>query len=319
MTLDCSKVSLKWGSKGSDVTELQKGLKSLGYYSGVIDGSFGSLTDSAVRRFQGATGHSRDGWFGAKTCKSFNEKLQKTTATLATVDLFDCSKTDLKRGSKDTAGVKKLQTMLKALGYYTRQIDGEFGTYTENAVKKFQRDTKHSDDGWFGEKTCKDLNIQYQKKTGAKASTTNTTANNKKVTTTATKKVSTDIIIDAKKYNFLNASEANCTIEGIHFMVTDITDTTSFRVEAWKSIELMGNKFHKYRAHIQPLQYTLTTIISDKEYQKVKKALILIQQKPSCKIVYHNIESGNYYVGITRSHYKINTWKLTFNITEVIA
>ena len=314
--MDCSKVSLKWGSKGSSVTELQKGLKSLGYYKGAIDGYFGNLTYNAVRSFQGATGHSKDGWFGAKTCKSFNEKLQKTTATVATVDLFDCTKTDLKKGSTDTTAVKKLQTMLKALGYYTRQIDGDFGEHTEKAVISFQGATGHSKDGWFGEKTCKDLNLQYQKKTGAKASTT-TTAKNKTVTTTKKKK-NTEIIIDTKKYNFLKASDANCTIEGIHFNITDITDTTSFRVEPWKSIELMGNKFHKYKAHIQPLQYALTTIISDKEYQIVKKALILLQQKPVCKIVYHNIESGNYYLSITRSHYKINTWKLTFNITEVI-
>ena len=73
MTLDCSKTSLRTGATGSSVTELQKMLKDLGYYNGAVDGYYGSLTYRSVKKFQGDTRHSQDGWFGAKTCKSLNE------------------------------------------------------------------------------------------------------------------------------------------------------------------------------------------------------------------------------------------------------
>lgn len=69
---------------------------------------------------------------------------------------FDCSKINLKRNDSGD-DVKKLQTALKARGYYTRSIDGEFGKYTEQAVIKLQKAQGNSPDGWFGQKTCSKL------------------------------------------------------------------------------------------------------------------------------------------------------------------
>ena len=57
--------------------------------------------------------------------------------------------------------------MLKALGYYTREVDGDFGKFTEDAVKAFQNATGHDPDGVFGPKTCPDLNKAYTAKTGS--------------------------------------------------------------------------------------------------------------------------------------------------------
>ena len=45
---------LKLGSTGAEVTELQKKLKTLGFYSGKIDGGFGATTEKAVKAFQKA-------------------------------------------------------------------------------------------------------------------------------------------------------------------------------------------------------------------------------------------------------------------------
>ena len=42
----------KFGSTGSEVTAIQKRLSELGYYSGDIDGVFGSGTKTAVTKFQ---------------------------------------------------------------------------------------------------------------------------------------------------------------------------------------------------------------------------------------------------------------------------
>jgi len=44
--------TLKKGSKGTEVQQLQTMLKALGYDCGLADGAFGAKTDAAVRAFQ---------------------------------------------------------------------------------------------------------------------------------------------------------------------------------------------------------------------------------------------------------------------------
>ena len=154
--------SLKKGSSGSQVKELQNALKTLGYYTRSVDGSFGYYTEQAVKSFQKAYSLTVDGWAGSKTCTKINEVLNsKTNNTSSSTALFNCNIINLKRGSKDTENVKKLQTALKSLKYYTREVDGDFGYYTEQALKNFQKDNGHTADGWLGAKTCKTLNQKY--------------------------------------------------------------------------------------------------------------------------------------------------------------
>ena len=57
---------LKKGSKGDDVTKLQKQLVELGYAINV-DGDFGPATDKAVNGLQGAFGYTVDGMVGPGT------------------------------------------------------------------------------------------------------------------------------------------------------------------------------------------------------------------------------------------------------------
>ncbi len=59
--------TLKLGSKGADVTELQATLKLLGYYDGAVDGVYGQSTVTAVAQFQQAAGLSTDGIAGPAT------------------------------------------------------------------------------------------------------------------------------------------------------------------------------------------------------------------------------------------------------------
>jgi N-acetylmuramoyl-L-alanine amidase len=61
------KTTLRYGSSGGDVYELQGRLKHLGYYDGKIDGSFGAKTKNAVTWFQWKFGLKSDGVVGAKT------------------------------------------------------------------------------------------------------------------------------------------------------------------------------------------------------------------------------------------------------------
>lgn len=59
--------SYKKGSSGSVVSQIQTKLKNWGYYSGNIDGVFGSQTEKAVRAFQQKNGLTVDGKVGAQT------------------------------------------------------------------------------------------------------------------------------------------------------------------------------------------------------------------------------------------------------------
>ena len=70
-----SSATIKQGSSGKDVVELQGRLKFLGYYDGSVDGSFGAKTQNAVTWFQWEFGLKSDGIVNAAT----KEKLWEAT------------------------------------------------------------------------------------------------------------------------------------------------------------------------------------------------------------------------------------------------
>lgn len=57
----------KYGSSGNEVTQIQKKLKNWGYYTGSVDGIYGSRTVAAVKKFQSKNGLTVDGIAGPKT------------------------------------------------------------------------------------------------------------------------------------------------------------------------------------------------------------------------------------------------------------
>ena len=59
--------SYKKGSSGAVVTQIQTKLKSWGYYTGTVDGIYGSGTERAVRAFQQKIGLTVDGKAGDQT------------------------------------------------------------------------------------------------------------------------------------------------------------------------------------------------------------------------------------------------------------
>ena len=61
-----SQQTIKFGSTGEDVYELQGRLKHLGFYHGKIDSVFGSKTQGAVKWFQSEFGMKVDGVVGPK-------------------------------------------------------------------------------------------------------------------------------------------------------------------------------------------------------------------------------------------------------------
>ena len=57
----------KYGSRGNEVKSIQEKLKRWGYYTGSVDGIYGTQTVSAVKKFQQKNGLTVDGIAGSKT------------------------------------------------------------------------------------------------------------------------------------------------------------------------------------------------------------------------------------------------------------
>ena len=70
----------KYGSRGSEVTQIQTKLKRWGYYSGAIDGIYGSKTLAAVKWFQSKNGLTVDGIAGTKTLQAMGIYSSSTTS-----------------------------------------------------------------------------------------------------------------------------------------------------------------------------------------------------------------------------------------------
>lgn len=88
---DVSK-TLKYGSKGKDVKALQYALNELGFgNSGTksLDGDFGKLTKSAVKKFQKSMGIKQDGIVGKNTKAKFKTKGYASGTKYATAGLHE--------------------------------------------------------------------------------------------------------------------------------------------------------------------------------------------------------------------------------------
>lgn len=74
----------KYGSRGSEVTQIQTKLKRWGYYKGNVDGIYGSQTLEAVKYFQRKNGLVVDGIAGTKTLQAmgiFNSSSSSGSST----------------------------------------------------------------------------------------------------------------------------------------------------------------------------------------------------------------------------------------------
>ena len=150
-SLDSSPVLSQLGSRSEEVRRIQTRLKDWGYYTGSIDGIYGTKTEMAVRYFQQRNGLVVDGIAGPATLAAMGLS-SDTAATAAS------SSTTLKRGSQGST-VRTLQTRLKEWGYYTGAVDGVYGAATEAAVKKFQKKNGLTVDGIAGPATLRAIGI----------------------------------------------------------------------------------------------------------------------------------------------------------------
>ena len=127
--------ALAKGSSGSEVRLLQERLIELGYLSGSADGQFGAQTHNAVCAFQKAIGESQSG----KVSSALRKKIFASDAPFAA----------LTAGSSGDR-VRRLQTALVTLKFYTGEASGTFDDATAQAVRSYQRATGQSETGKVG-------------------------------------------------------------------------------------------------------------------------------------------------------------------------
>jgi peptidoglycan hydrolase-like protein with peptidoglycan-binding domain len=140
------------------VVDLQRVMTRLGYYSGPIDGVYGSATSAAVTEMQKALGVQADGVFGPAT------------------------EAALKGKGKDV--VVQIQTELARYGYYDGPIDGDYGSGTKAAVEKLQADLGVTVDGRVGAETVDAFNKAVASGQLQPSTTTTTTTTGAATTTT---------------------------------------------------------------------------------------------------------------------------------------
>lgn len=152
-------IRLSYGSQGPDVSLLQEALRTLGYYTGPVEGGFGYSTFLAVKAFQLANGLTVDGVVGPQTWQAIGAGSTVPTPptppapapvpepVLPLPDVVTALR--LQYGDK-TAAVAQLQSRLNDLGYTGGAADGTFGYTTYLAVRSFQYKNALKVDGVVG-------------------------------------------------------------------------------------------------------------------------------------------------------------------------
>ncbi|MGH1395041.1 MAG: peptidoglycan-binding domain-containing protein [Trichormus sp.] len=122
------------GDEGEEVRVLQERLRAAGFYSGNATGIFGPVTEESVKRFQSAYKLDSDGIVGPATMA----KLPPLGVGGRTSKPQPTANTDQLRLGDRGEAVRLLQEQLIQAGYLQGQPNGYFGSYTADAVKRFQ-------------------------------------------------------------------------------------------------------------------------------------------------------------------------------------
>lgn len=147
--------TLRLGSRGTAVLQLQQALNALGYDTNGADGKFGKGTEQAVKAYQQANGLTADGKAGVKTLAQLysGSSVSGSTSGTASSEIYTAKNPNTLQSGDSGSKVTQLQNALKLLGFYTGGVDGKFGSGTKKAVMQFQRANGLTADGLAGTKT----------------------------------------------------------------------------------------------------------------------------------------------------------------------
>ncbi len=145
--------TLKNGSKGTEVSNLQYTLYELGYYTGAVDGIYGDSTAKAVSEFQSNNGLAVTGVADSATLAIVFSSSAVPSQQMNTGKQY----TTLRLGDRGE-DVLEMKDVLIQLGYLSGSDDSnEFTADTENAVRLFQSRNRLTVDGVAGPATLRRL------------------------------------------------------------------------------------------------------------------------------------------------------------------
>ena len=137
---------LREGSRGTEITRIQRRLIELGLLNTRATGVFGPATKDAVLRFQRANGLTADGVIGRVTTSALFPTATTRSPASQTITAV------LREGSRGVE-VTRIQQRLIELGIFNARATGVFGPLTKDAVVRFQRANSLISDGVIGSST----------------------------------------------------------------------------------------------------------------------------------------------------------------------
>lgn len=159
--LPVSQPTLRKGSSGAEVSNLQMRLKAAGLLLGNADGVYGDSTVKAVKQLQKYFGIKQDGVVGPTTWAYVNTLDVVNAEPIIIVSGQKASTTPvepLRQGMRNS-NVAKLQVGLAAVGLLNNSdVDGIFGPKTKAAVTQYQKASLLAMDGVAGAQTLVTLN-----------------------------------------------------------------------------------------------------------------------------------------------------------------
>lgn len=163
ITTSINRPTIRIGSEGVVVSELQAALKLWGYYNGAVDGTYSESTVIAVSSFQRAAGLNPDGIVNQATWdRLFPARVgeggmaNNPSNPTSEASQQPSSLPTLKQGMRGEA-VVQLQQRLNRLGLLRGSADGIFGSRTLEAVKAAQTRFNLPPDGIVGPATWRVL------------------------------------------------------------------------------------------------------------------------------------------------------------------
>jgi len=124
----------QFGETGELVQHLQHTLNNLGYYDDEIDGVFGLLTEHALKKYQSTKNISVTGQADEETMRELI-KDEKTEMIKNIESLIQ----SIQYG-ENSDEVKEVQEVLHYFGYYKGEIDGIYGSLTEDAISQVKHE-----------------------------------------------------------------------------------------------------------------------------------------------------------------------------------
>ena len=154
--------TLKNGSKGEAVKELQRFLNDKLNLGLSLDGVLGPKTITVIKQWQKDNGLVADGLIGAKTKAMMNSGVAPAVpapSSTSATGSYNLGSTTLKNGSRGEA-VKELQRFLNDKLNLGLALDGALGPKTIAVIKQWQSDNGLVPDGLIGAKTKAMMNGQ---------------------------------------------------------------------------------------------------------------------------------------------------------------